>query len=244
MKKTILIGLLSVVGLLFVVYLIVDEPLPEGKSGPAADALAEKMLEAIHHEGWVNTAVVQWVFPGGHEHLWDRQRQLARVRFDEFEALIRLDSVSGRVYQNGRRITDAEQEADLVEEAWKFWVNDSFWLNAPNKVFDPGVERGQVILENGEAALLVTYTSGGATPGDSYLWLLDENGLPRAWRLWVSIIPLGGIEFSWGGWQELYSGARVATRHKGPIDIQLADVRAAESVEALVGEDPFAPLQP
>ncbi|MFP4088900.1 MAG: hypothetical protein ACLFUB_13295 [Cyclobacteriaceae bacterium] len=242
MKKYILISILSLLVLLVVAYFIADEPLPQGKKGPEADALAEKMLEAINHKAWEETVAVQWTFPGGHEHLWDKERQLARVSFDEYEALIRLDSVSGLVFRNGERISDTEREAELLREAWEYWVNDSFWLNAPNKVFDPGVERQVVIMEDGEEALLVTYTSGGATPGDSYLWLLDESGLPSAWKLWVSIIPLGGVEFSWSDWQTLYSGARVASHHAGPIDIRLEDIRASSSVEDLAGEDPFKPL--
>jgi hypothetical protein len=29
------------------------------------------------------------------------------------------------------------------------------------------------------------------------LYLVDENYIPKAWRMWVSIIPVGGIETSW-----------------------------------------------
>jgi hypothetical protein len=242
MKKYILIALLILVALLAVGYAIVDKPLPEGESGAQADALAEKMLRAIQHDAWEKTVAVQWTFPGGHEHLWDRQRNFARVRWEDYEVLIRLDSVSGLAFQNGQRIADEEQEKELVREGWEYWVNDSFWLNAPNKVFDPGVERKLVRREDGKEALLVTYTSGGATPGDAYLWLLDDSSLPTAWQLWVSIIPIGGLEFSWEGWQTLPSGARIATYHEGPLSLELGQLRSADSVEALVGEDPFASL--
>lgn len=242
MKKYILIALLVLATISIVVYFIVDEPLPEGQSGHRADALAKKMLMAVNDEAWQETVAIQWTFPGGHEHLWDKQRHLARVRWDNYEVLLSLDSVSGQASLNGERLSDPEEERDLVEEAWEYWVNDSFWLNAPNKVSDPGVKRQVVILDNGNEALLVTYTSGGVTPGDSYLWLLDDEGLPYAWKLWVSIIPIGGLEFSWENWQTLYSGAKVATLHEGPLTLELGDVQAAESVEALAGNDPFVGL--
>lgn len=242
MKKYILIALLVLAALLAIGYIILDEPLPEGKSGPQADALAKKMLMAVNDKAWQETGAIQWAFPGGHEHLWDKQRHLARVRWDDYEVLLRLDSVSGQVFQSGERLSDPEEEQELVQEAWEYWVNDSFWLNAPNKVADPGVKREVVGLENGNKALLVTYTSGGATPGDSYLWLLDEQGLPYAWKLWVSIIPIGGLEFSWENWQTLHSGAKVSTLHQGPLQLEISNVQSAESVEALAGNDPFAGL--
>lgn len=238
MKKFLLIAL-SVILLSIVGFLILDKPLPEGKPGPNADALARRVMNAVNHSAWQNTSVIAWTFPGGHQHLWDKDRHIARVVWDDYEVLVDLDSVSGQAFRNGQRVSDTEEENKLVSTAWEYWVNDSFWLNAPNKLFDPGVERSLVQLENGEDALLVTYTTGGATPGDAYLWLLDKNDLPRAWKLWVSIIPIGGVEFSWEDWQTLESGARIATFHDGLLDIKLEDIRAANRVEDLTGTDPF-----
>jgi hypothetical protein len=37
-------------------------------------------------------------------------------------------------------------------------------------------------------ALLITYASG-STPGDSYMWFVDQNYRPKAWRMW-GIIPV------------------------------------------------------
>ena len=78
---------------------------------------------------------------------------------------------------------------EIIQTAQHFFNNDSFWLVAPYKVFEQGVER-RIVDYDGKKPLLVTYTSGGSTPGDSYLWILDENGFPTSYKMWVSLIPL------------------------------------------------------
>ncbi|MEZ4764301.1 MAG: hypothetical protein R3C26_14315 [Calditrichia bacterium] len=93
--------------------------------------------------------------------------------------------------------------------------------------------------------LLITYASGGApTPGDSYLWLVGENGLPVAWKLWVSILPIGGIRTELGRMAGTGDRREVATIHRnGVFELALSDIRAAATLTELVpGEDPFAPL--
>jgi len=242
MKKIVLGIFIALVALAVVGYFVWNEPLPEGKASAEADTLASNMLKAINHKAWEATGAVQWSFPGGHEHLWDKKRHMARVRWDDYEVLLQLDSIKGIAFEEDKRITDEEKSQELIQKAWEYWANDSFWLNAPNKVFDPGTERKIVEQENGVPALLITYTSGGVTPGDSYLWLLDENQRPKAWKLWVNIIPVGGVEFSWEGWQSLESGAQIATLHQGLLDIEIENVKSAAHVEELTGEDPFAQL--
>ena len=82
------------------------------------------------------------------------------------------------------------------------------------KVFDKGVERRLIKTSNNRDALLVTYTSGGSTPGDSYLWLLDNNGKPTAFKMWTSLLPIDGLEASWSDWTTTESGAQLPTFHK------------------------------
>ena len=130
-----------------------------------------------------------------------------------------------KVQVDGASVPASEKD-DLIQKAVKMFNNDSFWLVAPYKVFDQGTKRSVVNLENGDKALLVTYTSGGSTPGDSYLWLLDENGLPYAFKMWVKIIPVGGIEASWDNWTKMESGAYLPQSHKlGPLTLSMGNIR-------------------
>lgn len=219
-----------------------NESIPQGNAGPEADSLARQMMQAINHEAWEQTGAIHWVFRGAREHLWDRERHFAQVIWDENEVIVDINKQSGVVKK--RKFDNKSSDEELVRQAWEIWVNDSFWLNPVSKVFDPGTVRKLVKLDNGEEALLITYQSGGATPGDSYLWLLDENKLPRAWKLWVSIIPVGGVEFSWEKWTTLSTGVKVSTFHHSKIiDIPLTEIQAASTLEALTeGTDPFQEL--
>ncbi len=240
----VLIGVLVAGVVLFAV--ASNEPVPRGESGVAADALAQSMRVAVHADAWDTTRAVRWNFGGRQQHLWDRQRWFSRVRWDNgrLEALIDLNSKTGIVRRDGERVTGPEEEK-LVQKAWALWANDSFWLNPVAKTFDDGVVRELVELDGGGQGLLVRYQGGtGVTPGDAYLWFPGPDGRPTHWKMWVKIIPVGGVEASWGGWTELRTGAVIATTHKlGPVTLELTDVAGAATLRELEpGDDPFAEL--
>lgn len=234
-------GLLA---LLIVTGWILHEPRPRGTPGSEAEVMARRMEEAVDVEAWERTGAVRWTFAGTHDHLWDRERGLVRVRWDENEVLVHAGEATGRAYRDGREVGGAEGQG-LVEDAYSRFINDSFWLNPIAKLRDRGVTLATVELEDGGTGLLVDYSSGGLTPGDAYLWVVDDDGLPEAWRMWVSVIPIGGVETTWEGWTSLPTGARIARRHVGPLGLtlELSNVEGAETLEELVdGPDPFAPL--
>ena len=203
-----------------------------------AEAMAESMLEALDADAWARTGAARWTFPGGTSHLWDRRRNLAQVTTGEDVVLVDLATRKGVVVKGDEADADA-----LVANAYARWANDSFWLAAPYKIMDPGTARAVVVTDDGERGLLVSYSSGGVTPGDAYLWLTDDTGRPRAWRMWVSNIPIGGLEFGWGPFEKTASGAYLASEHAGAVPLTLTDVEATTTLSELTGgDDPFAPL--
>ena len=229
----------SIVLAVCVALIVSDEPRPRGRSGADAEDLSRRLEQAVALDAWERTGAVRWTFAGEHEHLWDRERDVARVRWDDVEVLVHEGSASGRAYRGGVEV-EGEDARSLLERGNAAWINDSFWLNPIAKLRDEGVTRSDI-----DGALLVEYSSGGLTPGDAYLWFLGDDGAPVRFRLWVSILPIGGVEATWEGWVDLATGARISTRHRGPLGLvlELTDVEGAATLAELEpGPDPFAPL--
>lgn len=223
-------------------------PRPEGgQSGEVADALAKQLEASIDPQAWARTGAITWTHAMRNTHLWDRKRGFDRVSFkDGTTVWIDLATQQGVVEKNGQP-QEGAAKAQGLKDAYRWWVNDSFWLNPLVKTFDPGVTRKKVELKDdpdGKTGLLLQYSSGGVTPGDSYLWYAPESGPPRAWRMWVSVLPVGGLRVSWEDWTKLETGVQVATTHDlGGFKFRLTDLKAAEKVEDLAdGTDPFARL--
>ena len=237
--------LVGIILLLVIAYFVMNKKLPTGVEGKKAEYLAQKMLFAVDKAAWDTTDVVSFNFRGEHEHLWDKKRHYAQTEWENYKAIFDVNTIKGKIWKDGTEITDAKEADELIKKAWHFFLNDSYWLNPVVKIYDPGVSRKIVKLDNGENALMATYSSGGVTPGDSYLWILDKNGLPKAWQMWTTIIPLGGVETSWEDWITLSTGAKISTKHQlgiGEAGIPISNVKGARDWAAYGSADPFVVL--
>lgn len=239
--KIIGIVLSIIIALLGVAFFAFNEKLPVGIKGEKAEVLAEKMLQAVNKSAWDSTNIISWTSRAGNTLTWDKSRNLAQVEWKNNKVLLNIATISGKSWTNQAEVNDPQKAQDLIQKAYKFFINDAFWLNPVVKIYDDGVERSVVTLPDGREGLMVSYKSGGVTPGDSYLWLVDETGLPTAWKLWVQIIPIGGLEFSWDDWIALPTGAKVSTAHKvkGTNSIiPILNIKTATHFET----DPFLPI--
>ena len=205
------LGAGTVLLLLFIgfYFVINNESIPKGNQGKKADELALKMLEALNNDAFKNTEVLEWSFRGKHFYKWHKKENIVIVSWDHHKVVLHTSQEKkSEVFIEGRKTENIE----IVQQARDFFNNDSFWLVAPYKVFDPGTERRIVNYKNKEA-LLITYTSGGTTPGDSYLWILDEKFFPTSYKMWTSIIPIGGVSATWSDWKKTDSGTLLPTKH-------------------------------
>lgn len=219
MKKKLIPALAIFVLILTGLFFYFDEPVPQGVEGPEAETLADNILKTINNSAWDSLEMITWTYPiGNHHYVWNKKEKLVEVSWSDYKVILKPDEGSGEVFKEGKQVNDD----DLVGKAIKYFNNDSFWLIAPYKIKDPGTVR-KIVDYEGRDALLVQYTSGGSTPGDSYLWIVDRDYRPVAWKFWASIVPIGGMYFTWEGWQDI-NGAQISTVHKGLMTIEISDL--------------------
>ena len=208
----IILSLIAFLLLAFVVLkLVYNDNIPQGETGKPADELAYKMLEAINHQQFTEAKEIHWTFRGVNRYEWKMQEDLVDVYWDDYHVSLQTKNPNQSLAYRNKQETNGEEKKEAIAYATKNFNNDSFWLIAPHKVFDNGTKR-QLIEENGQRKLLVTYSSGGTTPGDSYLWELDENYKPIAMKMWVSILPFDGLEARWTNWQMTDGGFPLAEK--------------------------------
>lgn len=206
-------------------YLKYNEVLPIGIKGEQAEQLATKMLNSLDSEAYKNTNYIEWTFKKRHHYKWKKNEGTCIVYWKEYKVNLNLKSPEKtKTYVHNFEVF-GEQSKELNNKAISYFNNDSFWLVAPYKIFDEGTERSIVNLANGKQGLLVTYNSGGSTPGDSYLWHLDNSGKPTSFQMWVDILPINGIEATWNDWTTTESGAQLPTFHKMMVlGLEITDI--------------------
>jgi hypothetical protein len=202
------IGILVLTGLALVAFY--SEASPKVIPTQSADAIALKMLDALNVKAWDSLKTITWKSRIGVKYIWNKPSNTAVISWDNIIVNMQLDKADGIVFKNGKEIIDRS----AVVKAWEFWCNDSFWMFAHYKIFDKGTTRSLVPADSGKTGLLVSYESGGVTPGDRYLWVLNEKFIPEGFKMWVKIIPIGGTYASWENWTSLSNGLMVAPKHK------------------------------
>lgn len=204
----------SIIVFIALFYIVFNQKLPTGKIGAEADNLAIQMRNSLNYEAYLDTDYLAWTFNKKRHYQWFKNEGRCIVTIKNIKVDLDLkNTAKSIVYLDGTEYSGGRKQ-EYINKALAKFNNDSFWLVAPFKVFDKGVERRLVEFKNNEKALLVTYTSGGTTPGDSYLWRFDERGYPKSYQMWVDLIPINGLEASWENWVTTKSKVKLATFHQ------------------------------
>lgn len=219
MKRWVKFSIFSIVLVIAVVVIslnVLSNKKPIGKSGYAANALAVKMEMALGKSDFDDVRFIRWTFMGTHHYVWDKSNQKCIVEFDDVKVLLNLKD-----YKNGSKVLSKngnnkiKNTKPLIEKAYKYFCNDSFWLLAPFKVFDKNTER-YIVTKSGKDQLLVEFNDGGVTPGDAYLFTLDEENKPERVYMWTSNLPIKGMQFCWDDYKSFKNNGNLsfATSHK------------------------------
>ena len=217
-------------------YFKYNEDLPTGEQGQAADELATRMLNTLHHDAYEATDYIEFTFKKRHHFKWSKSKNTCEVYWKNIKVNLDLvDQSLSEVYISEEKHIGDEKE-EYIQKAVDLFNNDTFWLVAPYKVFDSGVERRLIKTKDNKDALLVTYTNGGSTPGDSYLWHFNAAGKPKSYQMWVDILPIDGLEASWSDWTTTDTGAQLPTFHKLlAFGLEIEDIKtsAASAIDSL-----------
>lgn len=177
---------------------------------PDADLLARNILKAVKHDAYKKTRYIEWSFRGKRFYKWDKQAHSIDVSWDDIRVVLKPNQLKkSRVYLKEKEVAYDER---LVEKALRLFNNDSFWLVAPHKLFEPGIYRSIEFID-GKEALRVKYSIGGTTPGDSYVWILDQNYVPKSYRMYVPSMNMAGVPATWEDWTETASGTLLPKNH-------------------------------
>ena len=219
--------------------LLVDcQSIPEGKTGAPAEALAQKMLSAANLDTWnEEVRAVEFRFRESNSYFWDKQRGLVEFRSDDLRVLFSKNTFQGIAFEDGERLQGDELKEAILKANSNF-VNDAFWLQPAFHIRSPGTKLYAV----NDSTLRVTFSSGGVTPGDTYVFHLDENGKIQLMEMWVSIIPIEGADASFHDYSVHEPGVAVARSREvlGFLTIVIDQVKM--HTDAKASNERFAPL--
>lgn len=189
-------------------------------AGPA-DELAEKVMKANGAQNWPKISRIKFSW------CVDRGEGNKIVRAHDWDIRKMTDTVT----VDGKTMTckvSGANDTQEAKDAFAAWTNDSYWMMAPMKIMDAGVNRtvkpDEQIDGKTYHVLHLSFGTVGLTPGDQYNQYIDpESNLLAHW----DYIPAGSEpkRFTWEDYKD-FNGVKIATMHKmnGKPVITIEDV--------------------
>jgi hypothetical protein len=176
-------------------------------------------------------------------HYWDRYSGRYRVDgVDEgkpYAVYFNVNTKSGDAFVDGSRVTDVGKANKWVSDGYEAFINDSYWLLAPFKVFDPGVtlaDGGEDKGPNGEACdvLKLSFDRVGLTPKDIYWLYVDKKThLVDEWKYVLDGASKPPTAFAWSDWKKVGS-IELASMRQGigkPSVIRFDNLKVSPDVD-------------
>lgn len=201
---------------------------------PKAVAEAKREMEASGAKHWEKARYIRFDFSvdagtrhsGPIAHYWDRYT--GRYRLDVpgekgFRAYFNVqkpaDFSQAVILKGNARVTGPDAEA-LLKRAYGRFINDTYWMLAPLKVLDPGVnlaDEGEVEFDGKKAHVIrLSFGAVGLTPGDVYKHFLDPaTGQMLGWEYKLQGETEGPTRWKWEDVKE-FGGLRLSQRKTQP----------------------------
>lgn len=212
-----------------------DAASKEREESTAADELAREVAEKAGDPGEVEKLAFSFIVEVGGDqkvrrrHIW--RPEDGRLTVEKDDTIIRFQKLHDhnptQLAEAPGEHTDAWQsiapdtEPARAAEAWSWFVNDSYWLLAPAKLFDPGVQRS---LDD-QGRLVLTFGDVGLTPDDRYRLTIDRD--PDVVTRWQFELQDGRSgAFRWRDYQRF-----------GPLYLSTRRVSESESPQTVIKFD-------
>ena len=224
---------------------------------PEAARLFASVLDSIApDDGWQRTRYIAFDRISGagvgRSHRWDRYEgeYWLRAQTGGSEMVARFNAnhpAEGQeIWLDGERVDDPELADELVESAYRMFINDTYWLVFPFKWDDPGVTARylgelEVWGETFEGVEL-TFDDVGLTPQNRYRALVDpETGMFELWQFFGDAgdsVPR--FTHRWTQWERygpiLLSAGRAT--EDGSVGVRFENVTASTEVPPGAFEGP------
>ena len=162
----------------------------EAASDEQAIEIADQVMAAMGgKKAWENTRCIEWNFFGNRQLIWDKKTGRVRINYlkEDQQAVINVRNMEGSVKKDGEMVTHPDSLSKYLDQAYRTWINDSYWLVMPYKLKDSGVTLkyiGEDTTMSGNSAhvLQLTFEEVGVTPQNKYhVWVDKESNLVTQW---------------------------------------------------------------
>jgi hypothetical protein len=226
--------------------------LPPAARAEEATAIGKSLWNALGgDDGWNRARYLRfdWIVEKdgkrvvARSHHWDRWSGRYRVdgvdKEGPYSIYFNVNTRAGEAFVGGKKVTDAAQEKKWVTDGYEAFINDSYWLLAPFKIFDPGVtvvSDGQDKGPNGETCdvLKLSFNGVGLTPKDVYWLYVDRKShLVVEWKYVLDGENKPPTAFAWSDWKTIGS-IQLASMRKGigkPSVIRFDNLKVSTDVD-------------
>jgi hypothetical protein len=194
-----------------------------------ADSIGKEFIAALGGQGaWEKARQLEFTFVvdrdgktvARFEHVWDRYTGDYRVQGTDktgapFAVYFNVNTRQGKGFVNGKPV-EGEELQKLLQNAYGRFINDSYWLLAPWKIFDPGVHLtydGEKPCPDGGACdvLKLSFEDVGLTPKDIYwLWVTRDGRKMVQWQYVLNGAQEEPTTALWKNWKN-FSGMWLST---------------------------------
>lgn len=244
------------------VLLLAAAVLPAADRDPKADTIGHELIDAMGGQAaWEKARQLRFDFVvrkdgkpiADFSHAWDRYTGDYRVGGVDksgapWVAYFNVNTKDGTVLVNGVA-AEGDDKAKRLEAAYGRFINDTYWLLAPWKIFDPGVHLaydGEKPCPSGGTCdvLKLSFENVGLTPKDVYwLWVTREGRRMVQWQY-----VLGGADeppttVAWNDWQK--RGGMLLSMDKTmsgePVDVRFENVSVQPTRDDSLFQPPGGP---